>query len=133
MSKTYKYSGLTPELYQRLVNEHAALRKVHKKGSYKQFFQDAKQCSELQARIIYQAFNSAVVERARYRQRLSRGWKVSFLTNYSTTFEITYLYITQEVKPFDQFWIKPTQDCQNTYSNDSRKKWKAYARNTLTT
>lgn len=63
MSKTYKYSGLTPELYQRLVDEHAALRKAHKKGSYKQFFQDVKQCSELQARIIYQAFNSAVVER----------------------------------------------------------------------
>lgn len=65
MSKTYQYSGLTEELYQRLVNEHAALRKAHKKGSYKQFFQDVKQCSELQARIIYQAFNSAVVERER--------------------------------------------------------------------
>ena len=65
MSKTYKYSGLTPELYQRLVSEHAELRKTHKKGSYKQFFQDAKQCDELQARIIYQAFNAAVVERAR--------------------------------------------------------------------
>lgn len=65
MSKTYQYSGLTPELYQRLVSEHAALRKAHKKGSYKQFFQDVKQCSELQVRIIYQAFNSAVVERAR--------------------------------------------------------------------
>ena len=65
MSKTYKYSGLTPELYQRLVSEHAALRKTHKKGSYKQYFQEVKQCSELQARIIYQAFNSAVVERAR--------------------------------------------------------------------
>lgn len=65
MSKNYKYSGLTPELYQRLVDEHAALRKSHKKGSYKQFFQDVKQCDELQARIIYQAFNSAVVERAR--------------------------------------------------------------------
>lgn len=65
MSKTYQYSGLTPELYQRLVSEHEALRKAHKKGSYKQFFQDVKQCSELQARIIYQAFNSAVVERAR--------------------------------------------------------------------
>ena len=61
----YKYSGLTPELYQRLVSEHAALKKAHKKGSYKQFFQDVKQCTELQARIIYQAFNSAVVERAR--------------------------------------------------------------------
>lgn len=65
MSVKYKYSGLTKELYQRLVNEHAALRKAHKKGSYKQFFQDVRGCSELQARIIYQAFNSAVVERAR--------------------------------------------------------------------
>lgn len=65
MSVRYKYSGLTPELYQRLVSEHAALRKAHKKDSYKQFFQDVKQCSEVQARIIYQAFNSAVVERAR--------------------------------------------------------------------
>lgn len=65
MSKTYKYSGLTKELYQRLVAEHAALKQAHKKGSYKQFFQDVKQCSEAQARIIYQAFNSAVVERAR--------------------------------------------------------------------
>lgn len=65
MSKTYKYSGLTPELYQRLVSEHAELRKTHKKGSYKQFFQDVKQCDELQARIIYQALNAAVVERAR--------------------------------------------------------------------
>ena len=65
MSKIYKYSGLTPELYQRLVSEHEALKKAHKKGSYKQFFQDVRGCSELQARIIYQAFNAAVVERAR--------------------------------------------------------------------
>jgi hypothetical protein len=65
MTVKYQYSGLTPELYQRLVSEHAALRETHKKGSYKQFFQDVKQCSEVQARIIYQAFNSAVVERAR--------------------------------------------------------------------
>ena len=65
MSVKYKYSGLTKELYQRLVSEHEALRKAHKKGSYKQFFQEVKQCSEVQARIIYQAFNSAVVERAR--------------------------------------------------------------------
>lgn len=65
MSKTYKYSGLTPELYQRLVSEHAALKQAHKKGTYKQFFQEVKQCDELQARIIYQAFNAAVVERAR--------------------------------------------------------------------
>lgn len=65
MSVRYQYSGLTPELHQRLVSEHEALRKAHKKGSYKQFFQDVKQCDELQARIIYQAFNGAVVERAR--------------------------------------------------------------------
>ena len=65
MSVKYKYSGLTEELYQRLVSEHATLRETYKKGSYKQFFQDVKQCSEVQARIIYQAFNSAVVERAR--------------------------------------------------------------------
>lgn len=64
MSKSYKYSGLTEELYQRLVSEHAALKQAHPKD-YKQFFQDVKQCSEAQARIIYQAFNSAVVERAR--------------------------------------------------------------------
>lgn len=65
MSVKYKYSGLTEELYQRLVSEHEALKKAHKKGSYKQFFQDVKQCSEVQARIIYQAFNAAVVECAR--------------------------------------------------------------------
>lgn len=60
----HQYAGLTPELYQRLVSEHASLRKAHPRD-YKRFFQDVKQCSELQARIIYQAFNSAVVERAR--------------------------------------------------------------------
>ena len=65
MSKNYKYSGLTKELHQRLVSEHAALRETYKKGSYKQFFQDVKQCSEAQARIIYQALNNAVTERAR--------------------------------------------------------------------
>lgn len=64
MSKTYQYSGLTPELHQRLVSEHAALKEAHPRD-YKQHFQDVKQCSEVQARIIYQAFNSAVVERAR--------------------------------------------------------------------
>lgn len=65
MSVRYKYSGLTKELHSRLVSEHAELRKTHKKGSYKQFFQEVRGCSEVQARIIYQAFNSAVVERAR--------------------------------------------------------------------
>lgn len=62
MSVRYKYSGLTKELYQRLVNEHAALRKAHPRD-YKQYFQDVKQCDELQARLTYQAFNNVVVER----------------------------------------------------------------------
>lgn len=60
----YKHAGLTPELHQRLVSEHAALKEAHPRD-YKQYFQEAKQCSEAQARIIYQAFNSAVVERAK--------------------------------------------------------------------
>ena len=65
MSKSYKYSGLTPELYQRLVDEHATLRETHKNGSYKQFFQEVRRCSEKQAIIILQALNNAVMERAR--------------------------------------------------------------------
>lgn len=69
MSKTYQYSGLTEELYQRLVSEHAELRKTHKKGTYKQFFQEVKQCSEKQAIIILQALNNAVMERARISPR----------------------------------------------------------------
>ena len=32
MSVRYKYSGLTEELYQRLVSEHEALRKAQKKA-----------------------------------------------------------------------------------------------------
>lgn len=65
MSVIYKYSGLTEELYQRLVSEHEALRKAHKKGAYKQFFQDVRQCDKRQAVVIYQALNNAVTERAR--------------------------------------------------------------------
>lgn len=65
MSKTYKYSGLTKELHQRLVSEHAELRKTHKGSSYRQFFQDVRQCDKRQAVVIYQALNNAVTERAR--------------------------------------------------------------------
>lgn len=63
MSVKYKYSGLAKELYQRLVSEHEALRETHKKGSYKQFFQEVRGCSEAQARNVYQKFNSVVVGR----------------------------------------------------------------------
>lgn len=63
MSVKYQYSGLTKELYQRLVSEHAALKQAHKKGSYKQYFQEVRQCSEAEARNIYQKFNSVVVGR----------------------------------------------------------------------
>ena len=62
MSKTYKYSGLTPELHSRLVSEHAALKQAHPRD-YKQFFQKVRQCDELQARLTYQAFNNVVVQR----------------------------------------------------------------------
>lgn len=65
MSVKYKYSGLTPELYQRLVSEHAALREAHKGSAYRQFFQDVRQCDKRQAIVIYQALNNAVTERAR--------------------------------------------------------------------
>lgn len=64
MSVRYKYSGLTPELYQRLVNERAALKEAHPRD-YKQYFQKVRQCSEKQAIIILQALNNAVMERAR--------------------------------------------------------------------
>ena len=64
MSVKYKYSGLTPELHQRLVNEHEALKKAHPRDC-RQHFQKVRQCSEKQAIIILQALNSAVVERAR--------------------------------------------------------------------
>ena len=60
----YQYAGLTPELHQRLVSEHAALKDAHPRD-YKQFFQKVRQCSEKQAIIILQAFNNAVMERAR--------------------------------------------------------------------
>lgn len=65
MSVRYKYSGLTPELHQRLVSEHAALREKYKGSAYRQFFQDVKQCDKRQAIVIYQALNNAVTERAR--------------------------------------------------------------------
>ena len=64
MSKTYQYAGLTKELHQRLVSEHAALKLAHLRD-YKQHFQKVRQCSEKQAIIILQALNSAVVERQR--------------------------------------------------------------------
>lgn len=61
----YQYAGLTPELHQRLVSEHAALKQKYKGSSYSQFFQEVRQCSEKQAIIILQALNNAVKERQR--------------------------------------------------------------------
>ena len=134
MSKTYQYSGLTEELYQRLVSEHASLKKAHKKGSYKQFFQDVKQCSELQARIIYQAFNAAVVERARISpatvDRLEGIISDELFNDLQDYLSTNY---TRGEKPRANSWIKLTQDCQSTFSSGSVKKWKHCARNTLTT
>ena len=73
MNVKYKYSGLTPELYQRLVSEHAALRKAHKKGTYKQFFQEVRQCSEVQARIIIKRLIAQSWNVRGYRPKLSTG------------------------------------------------------------
>lgn len=64
MSKSYKYSGLTPELHSRLVSEHAALKEAHPRD-YKHHFQKVRRCSEKQAIIILQALNNAVMERQR--------------------------------------------------------------------
>lgn len=64
MSKTYQYSGLTPELYQWLVCERAALKEAHPRD-YKHHFQKVRRCSEKQAIIILQALNNAVMERQR--------------------------------------------------------------------
>lgn len=64
MSKTYKYSGLTKELHQRLVSEHAVLKEAHPRD-YKHHFQKVRRCSEKQAIIILQALNNAVMERQR--------------------------------------------------------------------
>lgn len=58
----YQYAGLTPELHSRLVSERVALKEAHPRD-YKQYFQDVKQCDELQARLTYQAFNNVVVGR----------------------------------------------------------------------
>lgn len=58
----HKHAGLTPELYQRLVSEHATLKQAHP-NDYKQYFQEVRGCSEAQARNIYQKFNSVVVGR----------------------------------------------------------------------
>lgn len=133
MSVKYKYSGLTKDLHQRLVSEHAALRKTHKKGSYKQFFQEVKQCDELQARIIYQAFNAAVVERARISpatvDRLEGIISDELFDDLQDYLSTNYT----RGKTLNRFWIKSTQDCQNTYLSVSKRKWKNYARNTPTT
>lgn len=64
MGVTYQCAGLTPELYQRLVDERAVLKEAHPRD-YKQYFQKVRQCSEKQAIIILQALNNAVMERAR--------------------------------------------------------------------
>lgn len=74
MSVKYKYSGLTEELYQRLVSEHAELKQAHAKN-YKQFFQDVCGCSEAQARNIYQKFNSVVVGRLKLSPKTAKELK----------------------------------------------------------
>lgn len=125
MSKTYKYSGLTPELYQRLVSEHAALRETHKKGSYKQFFQEVRQCSEAQARNIYQKFNSVVVGRLKLSPKTAK--ELEGIISDELFIDIQdYLskHYTREGQSRAQKYTGLMQDCQKTYSSGSVQKWK---------
>ena len=94
MSVKYKYSGLTPELYQRLVSEHATLKQAHPKD-YKQYFQDVRQCSEVQARNIYQKFNSVVVGRLKLSPKTAKELE-GILMNYSAIFKIISLNTIRE-------------------------------------
>ncbi|MDU3420207.1 DUF1340 domain-containing protein [Streptococcus sp.] len=63
MSVRYKYSGLTPELYQRLVDEFNKLKSEHNRTLTKHI-QEVKKCDRRQARKYFQRFDNAVKERS---------------------------------------------------------------------
>lgn len=64
MSKTYKYSGLTPELYQRLVSEYNALR-VKYKREFNGRIRAVRNCDVHEARKYSQKFCNVITERSR--------------------------------------------------------------------
>ena len=73
MSVKYKYSGLTPELYQRLVSEHEALKQAHKEveelrkehpNNLNNYIRDVKNCDQKNANRTQNAFNMCYAEKA---------------------------------------------------------------------
>lgn len=63
MSVEYKYSGLTPELHQRLVDDFNKLKAEHNRTLTKHI-QEVKKCDRRQARKYFQRFDNAVKERS---------------------------------------------------------------------
>lgn len=73
MSKTYKYSGLTPELYQRLVSEHAALRKAHKKALISNFSKRSSSAMSYKLASFIKRLTVQSLSVRGYRPKLSTG------------------------------------------------------------
>lgn len=64
MSKTYKYSGLTEELYRRLVSEYNALR-VKYKREFNRRIRAVRNCDVRESRKYTQKFCNVITERSR--------------------------------------------------------------------
>ena len=64
MPRKYPHAGLTPELYQRLVDEFNGLKAEHNRTLTKHI-QEVKKCERHQARKYSQRFDNAVKERSR--------------------------------------------------------------------
>lgn len=63
MPRKYPHAGLTPELYQRLVDEFNKLKSEHNR-TFTKHIQEVKKCDRRQARKYFQRFNNAVKERS---------------------------------------------------------------------
>lgn len=73
MSVKYKYSGLTEELYQRLVSEHAALRKAHKKALISSSSKRSSSAVSYKLALYIKHLTAQSLNVRGYRQRLSIG------------------------------------------------------------
>nr|DAS60653.1 MAG TPA: Protein of unknown function (DUF1340) [Caudoviricetes sp.] len=73
MSVKYKYSGLTEELYQRLVSEHAALRETHKKALISSSFKMSDNAVKYKLALFIKHLIVQSLSVRGYRQRLSTG------------------------------------------------------------
>nr|DAG23797.1 MAG TPA: Protein of unknown function (DUF1340) [Caudoviricetes sp.] len=79
MSKTYKYAGLTEELFQRLVDEFNKLKSEHNRTLTKHI-QEVKQCDRRQARKYFQRFYNVVKGHSRLSPDTTNELK-GFLSN----------------------------------------------------